>query len=103
MDTVPVRPGAAGGAGGCMVGTGTKAQIAHFSADGVLVGQAEPGAAMGKQSGWFDNHACVAVNRDSRDGLLDVFAEDDYVLRLGWYRVDDAKLTALAQKVVILP
>jgi DNA-binding beta-propeller fold protein YncE len=103
MDTVPPRLGVAGAAGGCMVGTGTKAQIAHFSADGVLVGQAEPGPAMGKQSGWFDNHACVAVSRDRRDGLLDVFAEDDYVLRLGWYRVDDAKLTTLTQKVVIQP
>ena len=44
---------------------------------------------MDGQSGWFDNHACVAVNRDPRDGILDVFSEDDYTLRMGWYRIDD--------------
>jgi hypothetical protein len=76
-------------AGGCLVGSGRKAAILHYSADGLLIGRMEPGEAMAKQSGWLDNHASVAVNRDPRDGVLDVFAEDDFVLRIGWYRVDD--------------
>lgn len=75
--------------GGCMVGSGEKANIYHYTPDGLLVGRMEPGEAMGKQSGWLDNQASVAVNRDDRDGLLDVFVEDDYVLRIAWYRVDD--------------
>ena len=72
MDTIP------GGKGGAIVGSGRKAELYHFTADGLLIGSVLPGEAMAKQSGWFDNHACVAVNRDPRDGLLDVFAEDDF-------------------------
>ncbi|MGD0092911.1 MAG: FlgD immunoglobulin-like domain containing protein [Planctomycetota bacterium] len=75
--------------GGCMVGSGQKASIYHYSAEGLLLGVLKPGEAMCKESGWMDNHASVAVNRDPRDGVLDVFAEDDYVLRIGWYRVND--------------
>ena len=65
MDTIP------GGKGGCIVGTGEKAELLHFAADGLLIGSVGPGEAMAKQSGWFDNHACVAVNRDRRDGILE--------------------------------
>jgi sugar lactone lactonase YvrE len=81
--------------GGCMVGSGAGAVVYHFNADGLLIGAMKPGEAMCKESGWMDNHASVAVNRDPRDGILDIFAEDDYVLRLGWYRVDDRKIRAL--------
>ena len=56
---------------------------------------------MNKQSGWFDNHACIAVNRDRRDGILDVFAEDDFVLRIGWYRIDDSKIDVITGKIVV--
>lgn len=70
------------GGGGCMVGSGEKANIYHYTPDGLLIGRMEPGEAMGKQSGWLDNQASVAVNRDDRDGRLDVFVEDDYVLRI---------------------
>jgi hypothetical protein len=83
LDVIP------GGKGGCFVGEGKDARLDHFSADGLLIGAMQPGEAMCKQTGWLDNHASVAVNRDRRDGILDVFAEDDYVLRIGWYRVDD--------------
>jgi len=81
--------------GGCMVGAGRTAKIYHYSPDGLLIGTLSPGEAMGKESGWMDNHASVAVNRNPRDGILDVFAEDDYVLRLGWYRVDDRDLRTI--------
>jgi hypothetical protein len=95
MDTIP------GGEGGCLVGTGKNAAVLHYSADGLLIGSISPGAAMNKQSGWFDNHACVAVNRDRRDGILDVFTEDDFALRIGWYRIDDRKIDVIAGNVVV--
>jgi len=82
--------------GGCMVGSGEKANIYHYSAEGLLLGALKPGEAMCKESGWMDNHACVAVNRDPRDGVLDIFAEDDYVLRIGWYRVNDKDAERIA-------
>lgn len=85
--------------GGCMAGSGRSAKIYHYSPEGLLIGALQPGEAMCKESGWMDNHASVAVNRDPRDGILDVFAEDDYVLRIGWYRVDDRKVERLAVRV----
>lgn len=87
--------------GGCLVGTGKKAEVLHYSRDGLLIGSMSPGAAMAKQSGWFDNHACVAVNRDRRDGQLDVFTEDDYALRIGWYRIDDRKIDVLTGSIIV--
>ena len=95
MDTIP------GGKGGVIAGSGRKAELHHFTADGLLIGSVLPGAAMAKQSGWFDNHACVAVNRDPRDGLLDVFTEDDFILRLGWYRIDDRDQHTVVQPVTL--
>jgi len=53
------------------------------------------------KSGWFDNHACVAVNRNRRDGLLDVFTEDDYVLRIGWYRIDDRDIRTVSGRITV--
>jgi hypothetical protein len=85
--------------GGCMVGSGSAAAVYHFNADGLLIGKLTPGEAMCKESGWMDNHASVAVNRDPRDGVLDIFAEDDYVLRIGWYRVDDRNIKTLTGTV----
>lgn len=95
MDTIP------GGKGGCIVGSGKNAALWHYNADGLLIGSVSPGAAMAKQSGWFDNHACVAVNRDRRDGILDVFTEDDFALRIGWYRIDDGKIDVVTGKIVV--
>ncbi|MCY3024670.1 MAG: hypothetical protein NTW87_37335 [Planctomycetota bacterium] len=85
--------------GGCMVGVGEKAWIYHYCSEGLLIGVLKPGDAMCKQSGWMDNHASVAVNRDPRDKILDVFAEDDYVLRIGWYRVDDRDIERITGTV----
>lgn len=85
--------------GGCMVGEGKDARIDHYTADGLLIGAMQPGAAMHKESGWMDNHASVAVNRDPRDKKLDVFAEDDYCLRIGWYRVDDSRIQVISGTV----
>jgi hypothetical protein len=37
----------------------------------------------------------VAVNRDPRDGLLDVFVEDNFNLRIAWYRIDDRQIETI--------
>ena len=81
--------------GGCMVGMAQKANILHYTADGLLIGRLAPGEAMGKQSGWLDNQASVAVSRHPRDKLLDIFVEEDYALRIAWYRVDDRAVKVL--------
>jgi hypothetical protein len=74
--------------GGCLAGGGRNATIYHYTSNGLLVGKMAPGVAMGKQSGWFDNHACVAATHNPLDKGWDVFAEDDYVDRIAWYRIE---------------
>jgi hypothetical protein len=88
MDTIP-------GLGGVMVGGGKSATIYQYNADGLRIGSMAPGAAMAGISSWLDNQASVAVSRDPRDGWLDVFTEDNYGLRIGWYRVDDRRSATL--------
>ncbi|HEX3998059.1 MAG TPA: FlgD immunoglobulin-like domain containing protein [Pirellulales bacterium] len=107
MDTIPGggkthhgEAAAGNSGGGCIVGTGKNAALLHYNADGLLIGRVSPGTAMAKQSGWFDNHACVAVNRDRRDGILDVFTEDDFALRIGWYRIDDRNIDVLSGAIL---
>ncbi len=92
LDSIP-------GGGGCMAGQGDGAKIHHFNADGLYIGMMSPGDAMSKQSGWLDNHASIAVNRDPRDKVLDIFAEDDLVLRIGWYRVNDSDIETIEGKI----
>ena len=92
MDYVP-------GDGGVVLGYFAEAVIYHYNRDGLLVGSARPGKAAGGVSGWLDNTASVACNRDPRDGLIDVFAEEDYAHRILWYRFDDSKITV--QKLAI--
>lgn len=87
MDTIP--------GGGVMVGGGKSTTIYQYTADGLRIGSMSPGAALAGISGWLDNQASVAVSRDPRDGLLDVFTEDDYGLHIGWYRVDDRNSATL--------
>ena len=99
-----VIPGGKGGlvprgGEGCFVGMADSAAILHYTADGLLIGSIKPGAAMCGQTGWLDCHASVAISRDPRDGLLDVFTEDDLTLRFGWYRVDDRKIVTVTGKV----
>jgi len=85
MDAIP-------GGKGVMLGYFEKAHIHHDNADGLLIGRMEPGAAAGKTTGWTDNTSAVAVSRDPRDGMLDVFGEDSWLNRNIWYRVDDRKI-----------
>ena len=73
--------------GGCIVGGGKSATLYHYSVDGLLVGAVAPGAPMGRQSGWYDNQASVAVHQAPRDTGIDIFTEDNFVGRIGWYRL----------------
>jgi hypothetical protein len=86
MDYVP-------GDGGVVLGYFAEAIVYHYNRDGLLVGSVRPGKAAGEVSGWLDNTASIACNRDPRDGLIDVFAEEDYAHRILWYRLDDTKIT----------
>jgi len=63
------------------VGYFAKAIVYHYNRDGILVGPAGPGAPAAGVSGWLNNTASIACNRDPRDGKIDVFAEEDYAHR----------------------
>jgi hypothetical protein len=91
MDAIP--------GGGVILGSCEKATLYHYTADGLLIGSMSPGEAAGNVCGWLDNTACVAVNRDPRDGLVDVFNEDDSLSRILWYRVDDRDIVTIKGKL----
>ena len=89
LPTVCVGMDAIPGGRGVMLGYFEKAHIYHYTPEGLLIGRMQPGEAAGKVTGWMDNTSAVAVSRDPRDGLLDVFGEDSWLNRNVWYRVDD--------------
>jgi hypothetical protein len=87
LDTIP------GPGGGVIVGGQRSATLYHYTADGLLVGQVGPGPAMGGSGGSFDVLGAVNVNRDPRDGIVDVFCERVSPGGIAWYRIDDHGLT----------
>ena len=95
MDVIP-------GSNGVIVATAFNCTIYHYSVDGLQIGSVRPGEAMSNDIGDLDNTASLAVNRDPRDGIIDVFCEDDRVLRVGWFRIDDKKIKT-AKGVIKLP
>lgn len=95
LDSVP-------NGGGVMVGAGGNAHVYHYTPDGQLVAEMQPGKPMGGASGAMDDHASLAVNRDPRDGKLDIFTEDDYGLRIGWYRASDGHIRNI-EGVIVIP
>jgi len=99
LPTVCVGMDAIPGGRGVMLGYFEKAHIYHYTPDGLLIGQMEPGEAAGKTTGWMDNTSAVAVSRDPRDGMLDVFGEDSWLNRNIWYRVDDGDIETLTVTV----
>jgi Divergent InlB B-repeat domain/FlgD Ig-like domain len=98
-----------GGAGGVFVGANTDdttgahrdGTIHHYTKDGLLIGTFKSAPAFGVEgsqdypSGAFDAFSALSCNRDPRDGLLDVFGEDNWNQRLLWYRVDDRNIQTL--------
>lgn len=96
-----------GGPGGVFVGIGPqdRGAIGHYTRDGLLVGKLRVAPQFGDDvppnlaSGALDAFLAINCNRDPRDGVLDVFAEDNWNQRLVWYRVDDSKLETLTGAV----
>jgi hypothetical protein len=91
MDAVP--------GGGVVLGWYEKGHVFHYNADGLHVGTASPGPAAGGATGWLDNTAALAANRDPRDRLIDVFTSDNYLYRILWYRIDDRPLETIRGKL----
>ncbi len=89
-----------GGPGGVMVGIHPQKRgtIGHYSRDGLLIGSFGVSPEFGDDvlpnlaSGALDAFLSVNCNRDPRDGILDVFAEDNWNQRIIWYRVDDRQM-----------
>ena len=95
-----------GGPGGVFVGANTDdttgadrgGVIHHYTKDGLLIGSFKSAPAFGVEgsqdlpSGAFDAFSAISCNRDPRDGILDVFGEDNWNQRLLWYRVDDRNI-----------
>ena len=71
---------------GVMVGA-YNGQIYHVIPEGLIIGMFKPGKASGDITGWLDNNSSLVVERDLKDGWLDVFTEDDLLSRCLWYRV----------------
>jgi sugar lactone lactonase YvrE len=63
--------------------------IFHYTADGLLIGVTRPAPEFLGYGGIPDNVASLAVSRDPRDGILDVFVEDCIGNRFHWHRIDD--------------
>ena len=83
------------GGGGVMLGYYQQGHVYHYEPGGLLIGVAKLGDAAGNQTGWMDNTAALAVSRDPRDGVLDVFGEDSWLNRIIWYRVDDREVQVI--------
>jgi sugar lactone lactonase YvrE len=96
LDVIP------GGQGGCIIG-GEPWQgiVHHYTRDGLLIGKVGPspklmGEKPNNPSGLLDFFGSVVVRRNPTDGILDVFVEDDYNLRIAWYRIDDRMVDTLS-------
>ena len=96
-----------GGAGGVLIGGDPwRGGVRHYTRDGLLIGGFQSDARFGEQpvdwpSGLLDAYLAVNCNRDPRDGLLDVFTEDNVNQRLIWHRVDDRDITTTEGKLVV--
>ncbi len=99
MDVIPGRIGNT--PAGVMLGWYEKGVIYHYTPDGLLIGQMQVGEACDKSTGWMDNTSALTVNRDPRDGIIDVFGEDSLNNRILWYRVDDKDIGTIRIPVTV--
>ncbi len=101
MDVIP------GNQGGCILGGDPfHGGLHHYTRDGLLIGKVGPdpklmGAPPNNPSGLLDFFGAVVVKRNPRDGILDVFAEDDYNLRIAWYRIDDRAIDTISGPLTV--
>ncbi len=93
-----------GGPGGVFVGIypWNRATIGHYTKNGLLIGSFNADTVFGDDnppnlaSGALDSFLALNCNRDPRDGIIDVFAEDNWNSRILWYRVDDSAIQTLS-------
>jgi sugar lactone lactonase YvrE len=96
-----------GGNGGVFIGGDPpRGGVRHYTKDGLLIGGFQSDPRFGTPpldlpSGLLDAHLAVGCNRDPRDGVLDVWTEDNYNQRLIWYRVDDRDIESFEGKLEV--
>ena len=104
--TVGLAP-ISGGQGGVLVGGDPwRAGVHHYTKEGLLIGSFQSDPRFGAQpldwpSGMLDAYLAVNCNRDPRDGILDVFTEDNMNGRLIWYRVDDRDIETMRGNLLV--
>ena len=96
-----------GGNGGVFIGGDPpRGGVRHYTRDGLLIGGFQSDQRFGVQpldspSGMLDSHLALNCERDIRDGVLDVWTEDNYNQRLIWYRVDDRYIESFEGKLEV--
>ncbi|MFW6058920.1 MAG: FlgD immunoglobulin-like domain containing protein [Phycisphaeraceae bacterium] len=85
--------------GGVIFGYFLEGDLYHYGPHGLLIGTTAPGEAADYTTGWLDNNSALVVNRDPRDGIIDVFAEDSGLARMIWYRIDDSDIHTITDEV----
>ena len=93
-----------GGPGGVLVGIDpSRGTVGHYTKEGLLIGSMKttpPFSDPAKEPwvvGGLDAYLAVNCNRDPRDGLIDVFVEDNLNQRIVWYRVADTNIQTVGQ------
>jgi PA14 domain/Chitobiase/beta-hexosaminidase C-terminal domain/Divergent InlB B-repeat domain/FlgD Ig-like domain len=93
-----------GGPGGVLVGIDPgRGTVGHFTKDGLLIGSMKSSPQFSDPTrgpwvvGGLDSYMAVNCNRDPRDGLVDVFVEDNLNQRIVWYRVNDSNIQTVGQ------
>ncbi len=94
-------PGASGGVlVGIDVGRGI---LGHYTKEGLLIGSMKSSPTFSDPArepwvvGRLDAYLAVNCNRDPRDGLIDVFVEDNMNQRIVWYRVKDTNIRTVGE------
>ena len=93
-----------GGPGGVLVGIDPgRGTVGHYTKEGLLIGSMKttpPFSDPAKEPwvvGGLDAYLAVNCNRDPRDGLIDVFVEDNLNQRIVWYRVADTNIQTVGE------
>jgi PA14 domain/Divergent InlB B-repeat domain len=93
-----------GGPGGVLVGIDPgRGTVGHYTKEGLLIGSMKTSPTFSDPArepwvvGGLDAYLAINCNRDPRDGLIDVFVEDNLNQRIVWYRVDDTNIRTVGE------
>jgi Divergent InlB B-repeat domain/FlgD Ig-like domain len=93
-----------GGPGGVLVGIDLgRAIVGHYTKEGLLIGSMKSSPTFSDPArepwvvGRLDAYLAVNCNRDPRDGLVDVFVEDNLNQRVVWYRIEDTNIRTVGE------